>query len=985
MLLQARLRLTNLLRPSQSSLQNTEQSTQANPKNHGAVIKTPQSKKCNLGLLEIYSGTDPVADIVAIHGLQGHREKTWTSDDAISWLRDLLPTDIPNARILTYGYDADTRSKECVSTLTMRRHAKALAQALSRERKDAPRRPIVFVAHDLGGIILKWALVICHNQSLTSKGDLRDVLVSTHAILFFGTPHSGLDSTSVLEAINRLASAYMETTDIVLKDLQPNSAELENIQSLYLAASENISSIFFCAEYATSGIGNREDLNVSYHSATIPGDRNATTITLHANHRDLVRFASKEDDNYKTVHHHLKDYVDSASAAVQEKWITEDSCRSAAKREPVSLKLIMPKPCPPVSRSYIERKKIHSFITQKLRPDGSVKHQARCVLYGIGGSGKTQLATNWIREHESSFTRVIFVDASSQPQIEADLEQFARSLGREYSKMTWQDTVAYLDCKEKGWLLFIDNADSSDLNLHPYLPTTAHGSILITTRNTECVGYAPDGAIPVGGLEEKEAVDLLHKIANVSPTSDAGSIEIVRELGLLALAITQAGVYIRKTRRVDTYLESLQKHRDQLLRKQPDIGNEYTYSIYTAFDLSFHGLPAKSQDFLKICAFLHYSLIPIALFRQSMKSGYRTEKNMENSLPPECDQPVISALQKILGRAWDEVEFQEIVDPASRASFVDVSIDGLFYTVHPLLQMYIKDCIGKEESQRYARMTIQLILGAIRPPSDGSNVLHWQLLPHANKIPRSVQLEISSHALNFYWLYHSVGDWAACQELLEPLLSQSQQSYGKTDPLSMWLIGQLGNVLRSSGQLDKAEEVKQEVVALRQYINRNRGQYATVITSDIESIWYKCLQLQEAEQSERALLALRRDIFGQRHPKTLEASYNLSLTLYEFQKIDEAAKLLQETMELRAQVFGKDHPHTLKSKQLLKRIVLKQYLRYLDSPIAYFVCALPFIPIIRWWWRFQASNRERCGRASMFPITCLLCVAWKSSRFGDGS
>ena len=96
------------------------------------------------------------------------------------------------------------------------------------------------------------ALVICHNQSLASKGDLRDILVSTHAVLFFGTPHSGLDDAT-LNGVNQLASMYAATTDIVLKDLHTHSYELENIQSFYVAASEKIDSIFFCAEYPTPG------------------------------------------------------------------------------------------------------------------------------------------------------------------------------------------------------------------------------------------------------------------------------------------------------------------------------------------------------------------------------------------------------------------------------------------------------------------------------------------------------------------------------------------------------------------------------------------------------------------------------------------------------------------------------------------------------------------------------------------------------------
>ncbi|CCA76934.1 hypothetical protein PIIN_10917 [Serendipita indica DSM 11827] len=350
---------------------------------------------------------------------------------------------------------------------------------------------------------------------------------------------------------------------------------------------------------------------------------------------------------------------------------------------------MIPKPRPPLSRSYIERKEIESLITKKLLPERRGKHQPRCILYGLGGAGKTQLATNWIQEHEAKFTRVIMVDASSQSQLEADLERSIRSLGQEYSKMTWKDAVAYLDGKEKGW-------------------------------NSGCVKYAPDGAVHVGGLEESEAVNLLHTIANITPTSDVESLEIVRELGMLALAITQAGAFIRKTRNLHTYLETFRQYRDRLLREQPDIGTEYAFSTYTAFDLSFNELPANTQDFLRLCAFLHPSLIPKDLFRRSISSGFTTYIVRDSLPPPESDKTFISNLQ-FLGPKWDEITFQKIVDSASQASFIDVSTDGSFYTVHPLLQMYLKDRLGEEENRRYMHTTAQLLLGAIRPhPSVGA-------------------------------------------------------------------------------------------------------------------------------------------------------------------------------------------------------------------------------------------------------------------------
>ncbi|CCA70787.1 hypothetical protein PIIN_04722 [Serendipita indica DSM 11827] len=109
------------------------------PWSDAASAPEPESKLNRLGFREMASGIDPVVDIVAIHGLQGHRDKTWMSDNGVCWLRDLLPSDFPNARILSYGYDADTYSRECVSTQTIGRHAEGFINALSRRRKACPR------------------------------------------------------------------------------------------------------------------------------------------------------------------------------------------------------------------------------------------------------------------------------------------------------------------------------------------------------------------------------------------------------------------------------------------------------------------------------------------------------------------------------------------------------------------------------------------------------------------------------------------------------------------------------------------------------------------------------------------------------------------------------------------------------------------------------------------------------------------------------
>ncbi|KAF2022780.1 hypothetical protein EK21DRAFT_119395 [Setomelanomma holmii] len=46
----------------------------------------------------VAEGTNPTVDIVAVHGLHRHLEKTWAAGNGGNWLRDLLSDDLPNAR-----------------------------------------------------------------------------------------------------------------------------------------------------------------------------------------------------------------------------------------------------------------------------------------------------------------------------------------------------------------------------------------------------------------------------------------------------------------------------------------------------------------------------------------------------------------------------------------------------------------------------------------------------------------------------------------------------------------------------------------------------------------------------------------------------------------------------------------------------------------------------------------------------------------------
>ena len=169
-----------------------------------------------------------------VHGLTGNWEKTWTANkETEPWPKALLATDITNARIVTYGYDADiVHWMKPAGQNTVREHAQNLVNDLCslRARTKTPKLPIIFVAHSLGGLVCQDALLLCVNPNEEAQKTLLDC---TRGVAFMGTPNAGSDfekfATAVANIIN-LSFVKAPTTQL-LEVLKQRSQVLANIKS----------------------------------------------------------------------------------------------------------------------------------------------------------------------------------------------------------------------------------------------------------------------------------------------------------------------------------------------------------------------------------------------------------------------------------------------------------------------------------------------------------------------------------------------------------------------------------------------------------------------------------------------------------------------------------------------------------------------------------------------------------------------------------
>lgn len=149
-----------------------------------------------------------------------------SKNQRIHWPADLLPSDCPNARILVWGYDSKvTKGYTAANKSTLFGHARDLLYSLDRERGLGTH--IIFVTHSLGGLIVKE--VLRRSQHSEDPG-LKNIIESTQAVVFLGTPHRGSAGYAGLgEMARKVASTVLrvDSNAAIIRALGLDSPELE--------------------------------------------------------------------------------------------------------------------------------------------------------------------------------------------------------------------------------------------------------------------------------------------------------------------------------------------------------------------------------------------------------------------------------------------------------------------------------------------------------------------------------------------------------------------------------------------------------------------------------------------------------------------------------------------------------------------------------------------------------------------------------------
>jgi tetratricopeptide (TPR) repeat protein len=544
----------------------------------------------------------------------------------------------------------------------------------------------------------------------------------------------------------------------------------------------------------------------------------------------------------------------------------------------------------------------------------------------LTGPRKSQIAIEYSYRVrlKSPHTWVFWVYASTVTRFEQSYRDIADALklpGRDDPQVDMLRLVSrWLADESNGpWFLVLDNADntnmfsyltpqmvheqgfdSSKALLLAYIPQTATGSILITSRNTDSA-YKLSGdyknIIHISPMDESEALELLKtKLPWVK--SAPNCLELLTALDHVPLAVTQAAAYVSKgaprmgiSRYLDLFNES-ESNRTSLLdedagdlRRDPEVPN----SVITTWHISFNQIRRDNPfaaDLLSLMSVLNRQGIPESLL----------VKNNDRLL-------FEAALALLLG-----------------FSLVVAESTGNHFEMHRLVQLATRKwLVIHNESDKWNQTALRLLAETF-PNGDYQNwKLCGRLLPHveavlSNSFHKEIDLLQQASILhNLSWYLWAKGDYQLSRFKIEEALEIRRLYLDKGDRNLLGSFGLYGTVLHSQGKYDEAETMHRQELQLCEEVLGQRHPDTLRSMNNLAVVLKSQGKYDEAEAMHRQTLQLREEVLGQRHPDTLTSMNNLAGVLGKQGKYDEAETMHRQTLQLREEVLGQRHPDTLTS------------------------------------------------------------------------
>jgi tetratricopeptide (TPR) repeat protein len=550
------------------------------------------------------------------------------------------------------------------------------------------------------------------------------------------------------------------------------------------------------------------------------------------------------------------------------------------------------------------------------------------VISGMGGIGKTELATEYIHLNIDKYDIVWWIRAEHHDRVREALVSLARRLeprlaGEDSSRDRVIAAVLEKLQSETGpsWLLVYDNV-ANPFDVERYVPASRlDGHIIVTLRQRNWPSSPQADLVEVSPFTQAEAISFLHHRVPGLAARDAqepGEEEDVRgageagrlaaELGYLPIAIDHAAAYLTETKRsVDEYLTRFKQNANDLLQEQHGDVDPHAH-VSGTWALSNEVLTADARHLFNLCAFFSPEPIAAKLFLQDT-TGIDS--------PPGLAEFLSSSSR-----------FRAAETQLHRLSLAKVDAARDLIQMHRVVQAVTKGRLREDHiDQRDAyRAAVDSLLAKSNPGNpdqsrgDATYDLSLQHLESDHRFLFTANPALRDLIIDQVRRLHLRGAHVEAMQFGQEALEVWRERHGEYDLRALTMAVEVAVAMYRGGRVADAHELIRRIRPLLQLHSDEDGFKAFLLC---ESIYGGVLrarsQFHEALNRDLDILPKFESAFGVTNERTLNVRNNIAFDYRQLGLFREALDYDERTFEDRRTILGPSDPLTLHSHNAVAR------------------------------------------------------------------
>ncbi|KAJ6125811.1 hypothetical protein N7471_010304 [Penicillium samsonianum] len=750
-----------------------------------------------------------------------------------------------------------------------------------------------------------------------------------------GTPHQGGSGVAFGKLMVNIASVFVAADDRLLRHLEENSEWLQQQLGQYGPVSGDFVTKFAFEEYPTPTVLGGSIMVVPRASAVVPGAADAEPIIIHADHINMVKFASNSDEGYRKVSGHIKMMVADASIVIGPRWETEGRVNAARindTTETFTVNFSIPEV--PETGCFAGREE---EITQMSEHIQSGRHRKTIVLHGLSGIGKTQLAATYARRYRSRYSAVFWLNSKDSDTLKQSFLNAAERILHDHPSLNNLRTICKTgnldeaveaverwlsNAKNTDWLLVYDNYDSPKLpgdnkphsfSIASFLPGAEHGVVIITTISSQLrIGHQISVKKFHDIRQSLQVLSFMSRRDNLDNDPDA--CELARELDGLPLALATAGAYLDQV--ATSFADYLRNYREKWLRLQMKTPQLISYdrTLYTTWDLSLDHVRQQNPA----------SVILLQLW------AYFDNQDLWLELLEDHSGKVPDSLLAI---TEDQISFDDAMRALCCYALVERNVvtnhgmESRGYSMHSCVHSWTIHVLNREWNSEMAKLAVTCV-GQHVPSRKTPKywAIQQRLIRHANRsfdiVKKEVEIWANDESMfeqieSITKLYKDTSRLSKAEELLKLVLYAKTKSpkFGADHTSTLRTATSLAHVYRKQEKFEESERTYLQ--ALQGFQSSSPGGDPSIsqdileINDRLGIVYWKQKKLDQSGAMFVQALQEKENKLGKDSEETLNTVNNFGLLLIEQGKLEEAEKLLQRVRGGYEGMFGIENILTL--------------------------------------------------------------------------